>query len=83
MDIRVAANILLGTTLDNAGSVGLVPFCLTPLMFNQFYADFVDRGEEPIMSQNGFKWLMVMLAVMVTPTASFSGRIFQKIGAAG
>lgn len=74
-------NIMGGALADNLGSAGLVPFGLTPLMFNAFYADFVRDGEEPIMSEEGFKWIYVLVALSVIPGALLSPYLYQKIGA--
>ena len=72
----VIANILVGSILDNAGSTGLMPICLSPLMFDVFLGDFLDRGELPIMTPNAYKWLTVLLALMIIPAASSSAWIF-------
>lgn len=37
----VTFNILIGALLDNAGSTGFIPFCLSPLMFTVFFSNFV------------------------------------------
>lgn len=83
INVKIASNILFGSLLDNAGSTGLLPFCLSPLAFNAFYAYFVERGEEPLMTQNAFRWIGTMLAIMIIPTAAGSSSLYGKIGAAG
>jgi MFS family permease len=57
LDIKLNINILGGAFLDNAGSTGLVPFCLSPLAFNAYLADFVAEGQEPLMTETAFKWI--------------------------
>lgn len=63
-DMPVLANILVGSILDNAGSTGLVPIRMSPLMFDVFLGDFLERGEEPIMSIDADKWLTVCVAYL-------------------
>lgn len=75
--------IIAGAFFDNAGSSGLYPICLSPLAFNKFYADFVVQGLEPIMSEDAFRWISVMVAMTVIPAAGFSQWVYAKIGAAG
>ena len=50
---KVMWNIIVGAFADNVGSNGLFPICLAPLAFDQFYADFVALGEEPVLSLVG------------------------------
>jgi len=82
IDWRVCSNILVGSILDNAGSTGFIPFCLSPLAFNTFLAQFLERGELPLMSSNSFRWLSTLLALMIVPSAAGSNKIFAKMGAA-
>lgn len=79
---KVIGNILFGSLLDNAGSTGYIPFCLSPLMFNTYLRDFVEAGLEPIMSENAFRWIGTMLAIMIVPAAASSAKLYQRIGAA-
>ncbi|KAL3908637.1 MAG: hypothetical protein SGARI_002970 [Bacillariaceae sp.] len=67
------AIILNGAVLDNIGSSGLFPLALSPLMFVQFYEQFVVRGEDPIMTATAYKWITMLLALMVIPGAVASG----------
>ena len=62
---KVFANIILGALGDNIGSSGLMPLCLSPLAFNAFYESFVKQGLTPIMSQVAYKWISVLVALMV------------------
>lgn len=80
MDWKVAFNILIGSLVDNAGSSGLMPFCLSPLAFNTFLGDFVARNESPIMSPTVYKWLSTLVAIMVIPSAVLSSKLFVRIG---
>lgn len=57
-------NIILGALGDNIGSSGLMPLCMSPLAFNAFYEDFEKQGLTPIMSQVGYKWISVLVALM-------------------
>jgi MFS family permease len=82
-DWKVATNILAGSLADNAGSVGLLPLCLSPLAFNGFYADFVSAGLAPLMTANAFKWISTLVAIVVLPAAMSSNKVFEWIGAAG
>ena len=74
--------ILAGGLADNLGSNGLIPFCISPLMFHAYYADFVLRGEEPIMSLTGYMWMYTLVAVIVTPGAMLSSYVFDRYGPA-
>lgn len=38
-------NVVGGALLDNIGSTGLFPLCLSPLALEQYLIDFVDKGE--------------------------------------
>mmetsp|Transcript_27863 Transcript_27863/g.31839 ORF Transcript_27863/g.31839 Transcript_27863/m.31839 type:complete len:742 (-) Transcript_27863:255-2480(-) len=85
MDWKLISNVMVGAVADNIGSSGLLPLCLSPLAFNQFYKDFIDSGqpEDIIMSPTLYKWLGVFIALMVVPGAGLSHVVFHKIGAAG
>jgi predicted permease len=83
MDWKVISNILVGSLADNAGSVGLFPLCLSPLAFNVFLSDFQIAGKEPLMTEDAYKWLSTLVAIMIVPAAIFSNKIYEKIGAAG
>ena len=83
MHISVVTNVVIGALLDNIGSTGLNPLTLSPLAFETFYTDFLIRGESPIMSDVAFKWISVLVALMVIPGAGLTDPIFAKIGPAG
>ena len=76
---KVTANILIGALVDNAGSTGFIPFCLTPLMFNVFLGDFLQQGLDPIMSPNAFRWIGTLLALMIIPAAAVSKPLFHPL----
>jgi hypothetical protein len=76
-------NIILGALADNIGSNSLMPLCLSPLALYQYYGDFVSQGLEPIMTLEGYQWLLVMVAFTVVPATFVTPYIFAKIGAAG
>ncbi|KAL7537544.1 hypothetical protein ACHAXR_007899 [Thalassiosira sp. AJA248-18] len=76
-------NIVGGALLDNIGSTGLFPLCLSPLALNEFYGDFVAKGEEPIMSISAYQWLSVCVALLVIPSTQMTPFCFNKIGIAG
>lgn len=82
LDKRALANVLLGELFDNLGSIGLVPICISPLMFNTFYSDFFAQGLDPVMSSTAYKWIYVLVAVIVVPGAALAPIAFQKIGPA-
>jgi MFS family permease len=75
-------NILTGALFDNFGSAGLVPICLSPLMFNVFYSDFVVQGESPVMSENAYRWIYSFVFLAVIPGALVSPYLFHKFGPA-
>jgi MFS family permease len=83
MDWKVVINILAGSLADNAGSVGLFPLCLSPLAFNVFLADFQEAGKDPLMTEDAYKWIATLIAVMIVPAAVFSNKLYEYIGAAG
>jgi len=80
LDWKVATNVLIGALADNFGSSGLVPICLSPLAFEAFYLDFLNAGQQPLMTDTAFKWLSVAVALMVIPGAACSQISFDKIG---
>jgi hypothetical protein len=73
----------VGALLDNIGSTGLFPLCLSPLALEQYLLDFAERGEEGIMTFTGYKWLSVCVALMVVPSTLMTPTVFRKIGVAG
>jgi MFS family permease len=83
IDWKVATNILVGSFADIAGSVGLLPLCLSPLAFNAFYADFISTGLSPLMTASAYKWISTLVALVVMPAAMFSSQVYEWIGAAG
>jgi hypothetical protein len=83
INVKVMWNIIVGAFADNVGSNGLFPICLSPLAFDQFYNDFVAVGEEPVLSLIGYKWMSVLVALVVIPSTAFTPHVFNKIGAAG
>ena len=82
LDWKVTSNILAGSLLDNAGSTGYIPFCLSPLMFNTYLLDFVAQGLNPVMSDNAFRWISTLLALMIIPAAAGTTALYERIGAA-
>mmetsp|Transcript_36225 Transcript_36225/g.79299 ORF Transcript_36225/g.79299 Transcript_36225/m.79299 type:complete len:552 (+) Transcript_36225:412-2067(+) len=76
-------NIIIGAFADNVGSNGLFPLCLSPLAFDQFYNNFAVAGLTPVLSLIGYKWMSVMVALVVIPASLVTPLLFNKIGAAG
>lgn len=83
LNYKVFGNIILGALADNVGSAGLMPLCLSPLAFNTFYRSFEDQDLVPIMPVVAYKWIGVLLALMVVPGTILSPPIYNKIGLAG
>lgn len=79
----IFSNVNIGALLDNIGSTGIVPLSMAPLAFSTFLADFLAVGESPIMTPTVYKWIFVLVALMVIPGAVMSQSVFQRIGAAG
>lgn len=75
-------NILAGELADNLGSIGLVPLCVSPLMFNTFYAEFAQQDVDPVMSATAYKWIYVLVAVVVVPGAVAAPHLYKRIGPA-
>ena len=82
MDWKVFSLIIGGALGDNVGSSGLMPLCLSPLAFERFYA-FAPDPSNPIMSQVAYKWISVLVALMVVPGTLVSPFIYNKFGLAG
>jgi len=82
LDKRALRHIMLGELADNLGSLGLVPLCLSCLLFRTFYAEFVEKGLEPIMSATSYKWIYVFVATIVLPGAAIAPTLFQRFGPA-
>ncbi len=83
IDKKTLWNIVGGALLDNIGSTGLFPLCLSPLAMEQYYTQFVKRGEEPIMTIDSYQWLSVCVALLVIPSTQMTPYVFTKIGVAG
>ena len=54
--------------------------CLISLMFNTYYADMVEEGLEPVMSEQTYRALYSLLAVIAIPAALASPWVYQKFG---
>mmetsp|Transcript_16172 Transcript_16172/g.36970 ORF Transcript_16172/g.36970 Transcript_16172/m.36970 type:complete len:688 (-) Transcript_16172:1697-3760(-) len=83
MNKKVFGLIILGALGDNIGSSGLMPLCLSPLAFNAFYTDLQAAGKPIIMSEIAYKWISVLVALMVVPGTIVSPRVFNRLGLAG
>ena len=83
IDKKTMWNIVIGALLDNIGSTGLFPLCLSPLALEQYYIDFVNKGEEPIMTITAYQWLSVCVALLVVPSTQMTPFVFKKLGVAG
>mmetsp|Transcript_33746 Transcript_33746/g.81590 ORF Transcript_33746/g.81590 Transcript_33746/m.81590 type:complete len:699 (-) Transcript_33746:117-2213(-) len=85
IDKKTMWNIVGGALLDNIGSTGLFPLCLSPLALQKYYGDFVTRDppEEPIMTITAYQWLSVCVALLVIPSTQMTPTVFTKIGVAG
>lgn len=82
INTHAMANILIGGFVDVAGSKALFPLCMTPLAFDTFYRDFVQNDEPPIMSLNLYKWLTVLISVLVVPSSIVAPKLFDRFGMA-
>lgn len=85
IDSKTMWNIVGGALLDNIGSTGLFPLCLSPLALNTYYGQFVQKEppEEPIMTITGYQWLSVCVALLVIPSTQVTPKAFKMIGVAG
>lgn len=83
LDKRTMYNVVAGALLDNIGSCGLVPLCLSPLALEQYNLDLQVEGVPVIMSITSYKWLTVLLSLMVVPSILMTPQLFKRIGAAG
>lgn len=78
-------NINMGALWDNVGSTGIYPLTMSPLAFEIFFFDFVSQvpPQDPIMSENLYRWAYILVALTVIPGAAFSQTVFKYIGPAG
>jgi len=85
IDKKTMWNIVGGALLDNIGSTGLFPLCLSPLALQEYYVEFVtmDPPEDPIMTITGYQWLSVCVALLVIPSTQMTPHVFNRIGVAG
>ena len=63
---------------------GLNPLCLSPLVFNAYYTNFVDQVlelEPEYITKS--EWISTLVALMVIPGVILSPPIYNKIGLAG
>ena len=72
---RTMYNIVGGALMDNIGSTGLFPLCLSPLALEQYYP--------AQMSIEAYQWLSVCVALLVIPSTQITPFVFKKIGVAG
>lgn len=79
---KAMANVLIGAFTDIAGSKALFPLCMTPLGFQTYYNDFVQADEAPIMSLSLYKWLTVLISLLVIPSSIVAPKVFARIGLA-
>jgi len=80
---KVMWNIILGAIADNFGSTALFPMCLSPLALEQYYLDFANAGEDPILTITGYQWLSVCVALLVMPSTMITPHVISRIGASG
>ncbi|KAL7496626.1 hypothetical protein ACHAWT_004791 [Skeletonema menzelii] len=83
IDQKTLWNIVGGALLDNIGSTGLFPLCLSPLALETYYSQFVAVNEPPIMSILAYQWLSVCVALLVIPSTQMTPWFFEKLGVAG
>mmetsp|Transcript_14891 Transcript_14891/g.41144 ORF Transcript_14891/g.41144 Transcript_14891/m.41144 type:complete len:706 (-) Transcript_14891:285-2402(-) len=76
-------HIISGAFADNVGSTALFPLCLSPLALEQYHLDFVEDGEDPVMTITAYQWLSVCVALMVIPGTLITPAVFDRVGAAG
>ena len=51
--------------------------------FKAFYTDLKAAGQPIIMSEIAYKWISVLVALMVVPGTIVSPRVFNRLGLAG
>ncbi len=83
IDQKTLWNVVGGALLDNIGSTGLFPLCLSPLALETYYGQFVVNSQEPIMSILAYQWLSVCVALLVIPSTQMTPWFFEKLGVAG
>ena len=76
-------NVIGGALADNFGSTALFPMCLSPLALEQYTLNFINAGQEPIMSVTGYQWLSVCVALLVIPSTLITPHVFARIGPSG
>ncbi|KAL7503956.1 hypothetical protein ACHAXN_001686 [Cyclotella atomus] len=75
--------IIVGALADNIGSAGLNPLCLSP----PFYGPRVGANRTYVHEMNmpvvAYKWISILVALMVMPGVIVSPSIYNRIGLAG
>ena len=79
IDQKTMWNIVGGALLDNIGSTGLFPLCLSPLALEAYYGQFIARNEEPIMSILGCKSYIQYLRGFNEPTFTLPFLYFASL----
>jgi len=82
VDTQTLVHILIGAFLDIVGSKALFPICMAPFAFETFYNDFIKVGDDPIMSVTSYKWITMMVCLLVLPSAVITPKVFQSFGLA-
>eukprot|EP00970_Alexandrium_tamarense_P020277 scaffold15044_cov193-Alexandrium_tamarense.AAC.2 len=83
IDRKTMWNIVGGALLDNIGSTGLFPLCLSSLALEQYYVQYVAAEEEPIMTITAYQGISVCVALLVVPSTRMTPFVFNRIGVAG
>ena len=83
IDQRAMWNVIFGALADNFGSTALFPMCLSPLALEKYTLDFINAGQDPIMSVSGYQWLSVCVALLVIPATLITPHVFARIGPSG
>lgn len=65
INVFATTTVLAGALLDNIGSLGVFPLLMAPLAINRFSYDQARSGEQPLLSEIGFRWSLVSVAIPI------------------
>ena len=55
---------------------------MSPLLFVQFHANFLNTPQTPVLSATGYKWIFALLAIDAIPGAVAASWLFERYGPA-
>lgn len=74
------ANVTIASIFDAIGDNGCFPLTMAPLAFQTFLSDFVERGEDPVMSPSVYRWCSVSIGIMAIVASFLARPLFRRVG---